>query len=106
MTTQPVIDTNVVARDSDHWEIVSANYENGEFHIEFKDGTQGTLTVKQFPDLVNATDIDFEQLQVSPCGLILENDSIEWDYAEAGLYQLVIEGNKETDSNVIDKESK
>ncbi|MDV3352762.1 hypothetical protein QGP82_29080 [Leptothoe sp. LEGE 181152] len=50
MTTQPVIETNVVARDFDHWEIVSARYENGEFHIEFKDGTQGTLAVKQFPD--------------------------------------------------------
>ena len=102
MTTQPVIETNVVARDSDHWEIVSANYENGEFHIEFKDGTQGTLAVKQFPALVNATDIDFEELQVSPCGLILENDSIEWDYAEAGLYQLVVERNQEKDSEIID----
>ena len=105
MTTQPVIETNIVAREFDHWEIVSTRYESSEFHIEFKDGTQGTLAVKQFPALVNATDVDFEQLQVSPCGLILENDSIEWDYSEAGLYQLIVESNQEKNSEVIDQES-
>lgn len=98
MTTQPIIETSIVERASDHWEIVNANYENGEFHIEFKDGTQGQLAVKQFPALVDATEADFEDLQVSPCGLILENDAIEWDYAEAGLYQLVVEVNSDSNS--------
>jgi hypothetical protein len=64
MAIQPVIEPNIVERTSDHWEIVSANYENGEFHIEFKDGTKGTVAVNQFPALANATDVDFEALQV------------------------------------------
>ncbi|MEM9979399.1 MAG: DUF2442 domain-containing protein [Cyanobacteria bacterium P01_D01_bin.2] len=97
---------NVIARSPDHWEIVSAYYASGELHIEFEDGTKGALAAKYFSALTNATEVDFEDLQVSPCGLILENNSIEWDYAEAGLYQLVIEGSQETDSEVIDKESK
>jgi hypothetical protein len=29
-------------------------------------------------------------LQVSPSGLILENERIEWDYAEAGLYRMIL----------------
>lgn len=97
MTTQSVIEPNIVERTSDHWEIVNANYENGEFHIEFKDGTQGKLAVTQFSGLANATEADFEDLQVSPCGLILENDDIEWDYSEAALYQLVVDSNQEKD---------
>ena len=104
MTTQPVIETNIVERTFDHWEIVTAHYENDEFHIKFKDGTQGTLAVRQFPALANATEIDFAALQVSPCGLILENDSIEWDYAEAGLYQLIVESNSNSDSEIASKE--
>ena len=83
---------------TDHWEIVNANYEKGEFHLEFKDGTQGQLATTQFSALAHATEADFEDLQVSPCGLILENDSIEWDYAEAGLYQLIVESDANSDS--------
>ncbi|MBE9069932.1 DUF2442 domain-containing protein [Leptolyngbya cf. ectocarpi LEGE 11479] len=100
MTTHPAIETNIVERTSDHWEIVNARYENSEFYIEFKDGTQGKLAVTQFSALANATEADFEDLQVSPCGLILENDSIEWDYAEAGLYQLIVNSNSDSNSEM------
>ena len=105
MTTQPVIETNIVERAYYHWEIVNARYEDGAFHIEFKDGTQGKLAVAQFSALAHATEADFEDLQVSPCGLILENDSIEWDYAEAGLYQLIVESDANSDSEIDVKKS-
>ena len=74
---------------TDYWNIVSAKYEFGKLHIHFQDGTSGALSTDQFPALANASEEDFKDLQVSPRGLILENDRIEWDYAEAGLYKLI-----------------
>jgi hypothetical protein len=82
-------EVNIVPRSDDHWDIVTAYYEAGQLHIEFKDGTTGSIPTSQFPALASATDADYQDLQVSPSGLILENDRIEWDYAEAGLYRLI-----------------
>jgi hypothetical protein len=87
--TPRTTEARIIARTDDHWDIVSARYENGELHIEFKDGTKGSIPTSHFPALANATDADFDDLQVSPSGLILENDNLEWDYAEAGLYKLI-----------------
>lgn len=87
--TPQTTEARIVARTDDHWEIIRAHYGNGELHIEFKDGTQGSISTRQFPALAHATDTDFEDLQVSPSGLILENATITWDYAEAGLYKLI-----------------
>ena len=71
------------------WDIVSAHYESGHFYLKFHDGSQGKIPVAEFPALAAATESDFESLQVSPCGLILEVGDIEWDYAEAGLYGIL-----------------
>jgi hypothetical protein len=87
--TPQTTEVRIVARSDDHWDIISAHYRNGELHIEFKDGTQGSISTSQFPALASATDTDFDDLQVSPCGLILENANITWDCAEAGLYELI-----------------
>lgn len=89
MTTLKSFDINLVPRTDDHWDIVSAHYEVSQFHIEFKDGTTGTIPTSHFPALADATDVDYQDLQVSPSGLILENERIQWDYAEAGLYRII-----------------
>ncbi len=89
MSTEAVFEARLISHTDSHWDIVSARYETGNLHIKFQDGTGGSLSISQFPALVNASDEDFKDLQVSPCGLILENDRIEWDYAEAGLYKLI-----------------
>jgi Protein of unknown function (DUF2442) len=89
MTTLYSFEINLLPRTDDHWEIVQARYEAGQFHLEFKDGTTGSISTSQFPALASATDTDYQDLQVSPSGLILENERIEWDYAEAGLYRII-----------------
>lgn len=81
--------TLLIKHLSAHWNITSARYEDGNLHIEFQDGTRGIILISQFSALANATAADFEDLQVSLCGLLIENGHIEWDYAEAGLYQLI-----------------
>jgi hypothetical protein len=80
---------NILPRTDDHWDIVDAYYEAGQFHIEFKDGTVGRIPTSQFAALAEATEADYQDLQVSLSGLILENERIEWDYAEAGLYRMI-----------------
>jgi hypothetical protein len=87
--TPQTTEARIIARTDDHWDIIRAHYENGKLYIEFKDGAKGSIAISQFPALTKATDADFEDLQVSPCGLILENANIQWDYAEAGLYELI-----------------
>jgi hypothetical protein len=89
MSTLKSFETNLLQRNEDHWDIVNAYYEAGQFHIEFKDGTKGSIPTSRFPALASATDADYQDLQVSPSGLILENGRIEWDCAEAGLYRII-----------------
>ncbi|MGB3670037.1 MAG: DUF2442 domain-containing protein [Phormidesmis sp.] len=89
MTIETTFEAQLISHTDNHWDIVSAHYEANHLHIEFQDGTRGSIPLSQFPELNNATEADFQDLQVSPCGVILENDRIEWDYAEAGLYKLV-----------------
>ena len=89
MSTEAAFEPRIVSHVDDYWDIVSAWYKSGSLYIKFKDGTEGSISTAQFPALSNATELDFDDLQVSPCGLILENDRIEWDYAEAGLYKLI-----------------
>ena len=79
----------LVQRRDDHWEIVEGHYASGQFHLCFKDGTEGAIATSEFPALASASDADFQDLQVRRSGLILENDRIEWDCAEAGLYRLI-----------------
>jgi Protein of unknown function (DUF2442) len=89
MTTLNSFEVNILPRTDDHWDIVAADYEAGQFHIEFKDGTVGSIPTSRFAALATATEADYQDLQVSPSGLILENERIEWDYAEAGLYRMI-----------------
>jgi Protein of unknown function (DUF2442) len=89
MTTLNSFEVNLLPHKDNHWEIVQAHYEAGQFYIEFKDGTTGSIPTSRFPALAGATEADYQGLQVSPSGLILENDRIEWDYAEAGLYRII-----------------
>jgi hypothetical protein len=89
MTTLNSFEVNLLPHTDDHWDIVNAYYEAGRFHIEFKDGTAGSILTSRFSGLSAATAADFQDLQVSPSGLILENARIEWDYAEAGLYRMI-----------------
>lgn len=89
MTVETTFEVNLIPHSENHWDVVSARYEAKELHIKFQDGTSGTLSITEFPELSDATDVDFEDLEVSPCGLILENERIEWDCAEAGLYRLI-----------------
>lgn len=70
------------------WDITDARYSSGEFHVEFRDGTQAQIPASEFPELSTATDADFQALDVSPSGLMIETDSVEWDCAEYGLYQI------------------
>lgn len=81
--------TRLMPQHDNHWNITHARYENGSLHVEFQDGTSGSIPIGQFPALANATESDFADLRISPCGLLIENDHIEWDYAEAGLYQII-----------------
>ena len=103
MTTEAMFDVLLVPHIENHWDIVSARYENDRLHIVFQDNTSGSIPVSQFPALSEATEADFADLEVSPCGLILENDRIEWDYAEAGLYRLITD-NKTEPSFPIDSQ--
>jgi hypothetical protein len=89
MTTLNSFEVNLLPRTDDHWDIVAADYEAGQFQIEFKDGTVGSIPTSRFAALATATEADYQDLQVSPSGLILENERIEWDYAEAGLYRMI-----------------
>jgi hypothetical protein len=82
-------EVDLLPRSDDHWEIIQARYQSGQFHLEFKDGTTGSIPTSHFPELMTAIEADYQDLQVSPSGLILENGRIEWDYAEAGLYRIV-----------------
>ncbi len=89
MTTETIFEAQIVPHTENHWDIASARYEDNSLHVEFQDGTSGAIPISQFSALANATEADFADLQVSPCGVLIENDHIEWDYAEAGLYQLI-----------------
>jgi hypothetical protein len=89
MTALNPFEVNILPRTDDHWDIVAAYYEAGHFHIEFKDGTVGSIPTSRFAVFATATAADYQDLQVSPSGLILENERIEWDYAEAGLYRMI-----------------
>jgi Protein of unknown function (DUF2442) len=89
MTTLNSFEVNLLPRTDDYWDIVNAHYEAGQFHLEFKDGTTGSIPTSRFSGLASATDADYQDLQVSPSGLILENERVEWDYAEAGLYRII-----------------
>lgn len=89
MTTDITFGARLIPHTQNHWDIISARYQNGCLHIEFQDGTSGAISISQFSALATATEKDFEDLQVSPCGILIENDRIEWDYAEAGLYRLI-----------------
>jgi hypothetical protein len=89
MTTLNSFEINVLPRTDDHWDIVDAYYADGRFHLEFKDGTVGAIPTSAFAGLAIATETDYEDLQVSPSGLILENERIAWDCAEAGLYRMI-----------------
>jgi Protein of unknown function (DUF2442) len=93
MTTLNSFEVNILPRTDDHWDIVAADYEAGQFHIEFKDGTVGAIPTSRFAALAMATEADYQDLQVGPSGLILENERIEWDYAEAGLYRMIKPGS-------------
>ncbi|MEL7068339.1 MAG: DUF2442 domain-containing protein [Cyanobacteria bacterium J06581_3] len=97
MSTETSFEVRLVPHANNHWDIVSARYEKGNLHIEFQDKTRGSIPVSHFPTLSRASDADFDNLEVSPCGLILENENIEWDYAEAGLYKIVKSMNEDTD---------
>jgi Protein of unknown function (DUF2442) len=88
MTTESS-EARIMSHTNTHWEITRAWYEGDSLHVEFQDGTGGTIPVSQFSALANATKEAFEDLQVSPCGLLIENGHIEWDCAEAGLYKLI-----------------
>jgi hypothetical protein len=88
-TIETTFEARIISHTETHWEITHAHYADGSLHIEFKDGTSGAIPISRFPAIAHATATDFEDLQVSPCGLLIENDHIEWDYAEAGLYQLI-----------------
>ena len=72
-----------------HWEIQSGHYADGAFHLKFHDGTSGSVSVSQFPELAIATEAELQSVQVSPSMLVITNDRIDWDYAESGLYGLV-----------------
>lgn len=89
MTTETTFEAKLISHTQNHWDIVSACYQDGCLHVEFQDGTSGAIPVSQFSALATATEKDFEDLQVSPCGVLIENERIEWDYAEAGLYRLI-----------------
>lgn len=95
MSIETVFEAKIIPHTDNHWDIVSARYSAGELYIQFQDGTEGSLPISYFPALVNATDTDFADLQVSPCGLIIENERLEWDYSEAGLYKLVTQNRVE-----------
>ena len=89
LNMETTFEAQIVPHTENHWDIASARYEDGSLHIEFHDGTSGAIPVSQFSALADATEADFADLQVSLCGVLIENDRIEWDYAEAGLYQLI-----------------
>jgi Protein of unknown function (DUF2442) len=87
--TAETSEARIIPHTNTHWEIIRAYYEGGSLYAEFQDGTGGAIPVSQFSALANATKEDFEDLQVSPCGLLIENGHVEWDCAEAGLYKLI-----------------
>ncbi len=89
MTVEATFEVQLIPHIENHWDIVSARYEAGSLYVKFKDGTDGSIAISEFPALAEATEADFNNLEVSPCGLLLENEHIEWDYAEAGLYALI-----------------
>lgn len=89
MTTETTFEARLIPHTDNHWDITSARYESGNLYVEFQDGTSGTIPTSQFPALANATETDFADLQVGPCGVLIENGHIEWDCAEAGLYRLI-----------------
>lgn len=89
MTTLNSFEVHLLPHTDNHWEIVKDHYEAGKFHLEFKDGTTGSIPTSRFSALADAIEADYQDLQVSPSGLILENERIEWDYAEAGLYRII-----------------
>ena len=89
MTVNAAFEAKIVPHTQNHWDIVCARYEAGSLHIEFQDGTQGSILIDEFSELCQATEADFKDLEVSPCGLLIENENIEWDCAEAGLYKIV-----------------
>ncbi len=89
MTAKMISEAKLIPHAQNHWDIVSACYQEGCLHVEFQDGTSGAIPISQFSALATATQKDFEDLQVSPCGLLIESDRIEWDCAEAGLYKLI-----------------
>ena len=91
MAVNTAFEAKIIPHTQNHWDIVNARYEAGSLHIEFQDGTQGSISIEKFPALSCATEADFKDLEVSPCGLLLENGTIEWDYAEAGLYKIIKE---------------
>ncbi len=91
MTVNTAFEGKIIAHTQNHWDIVYARYESGSLYIEFQDGTKGFIPIERFPVLIQATEADFRDLEVSPCGLLLENENIEWDYAEAGLYKIISE---------------
>ncbi len=93
---EAAFEVQIIPHTKNHWDIISARYEAGSLHIEFKDGTVGAVTISKFPALAGATEADFDHLEVGPCGLLLEHGDIEWDYAEAGLYALI---KKQTAAN-------
>jgi hypothetical protein len=101
MSTLKSFEINLSPHTEDHWDIVNAYYEAGQFHIEFKDGKEGSIPTSRFPALALATDADYQDLQVSPSGLILENGRIEWDYAEAGLYRIIVLGENRMEQGII-----
>ena len=70
------------------WDIKTAQYNSGSFQVEFRDGTMGTIPISEFPELSTATEADFQELDVSPAGLMIETENVEWDCAEFGLYQI------------------
>ena len=75
------------ARES-NWDIKQARYGSGNFYVEFRDGTKGVIPTTEFPELGNATESDYQALDVSPAGLMIETENVDWDCAEYGLYQL------------------
>lgn len=97
MSTDTTFEVRLVPHSESHWDIVSARYSDGNLHIEFQDKTNGSVPISEFPELTRATDVDFESLEVSPCGLLLENENIEWDCAEAGLYKMVKAKSEDVD---------
>lgn len=71
------------------WDIRDWDYRNGEFHVSFQDGTQGSVPVSAFPALEGVPESELNQVRVCPWYVVLHKPPLEWEVSESELYKRV-----------------